>query len=107
MKSDPSKPRFKAKTVRLAEIHAAARELFFAKGFAGTTMEQIAINAGVSKGTVYLYFKNKGELYVSLMMPVLDELGRHLEAFAQKVAARQVPDKRAFLDAICEIDFRP
>jgi AcrR family transcriptional regulator len=106
MKPQDPKPRFKAKTVRLAEIHAAARELFFAKGFAGTTMEQIAKSAGVSKGTVYLYFKNKEELYVSLMMPVLEELGRHLEAFSQKVAARQIPDKRAFLDAICEIDFQ-
>jgi AcrR family transcriptional regulator len=106
MKPNASKPRFKEKAVRLAEIHAAARELFFVRGFAGTTMEAVAKKAGVSKGTVYLYFKNKDELYVSLMMPVLEELGRHLEAFAQKVAAGQVADRRAFLDAICEINLR-
>lgn len=106
MEPQAPKPRVKEKAVRLAEIHAAARELFFAKGFVGTTMAQIAQKAGVSKGTVYLYFKNKEELYISLMMPVLEELGRHLEAFARKVAARKVPDKRAFLDEICEIDFQ-
>jgi len=106
VKPQAPKPRFKEKAVRLAEIHAAARELFFVKGFAGTTMTQIGQRAGVSKGTVYLYFKNKEELYISLMMPVLEALGRHLEAFAGKLAARQVPDKRAFLDEICEIDFQ-
>jgi AcrR family transcriptional regulator len=100
-----SKPRFKEKAVRLAEIHAAARELFFVKGFAGTTMEQIARTADVSKGTVYLYFKNKDELYVSLMMPVLEELGRHLSAFARKVAEKRFADKKAFLDEICRIYF--
>ena len=56
----------KEKNIRLGEIQKAAREVFFDKGFANTTMEEITKKANVSKGTIYLYFKNKDELYVSL-----------------------------------------
>lgn len=72
------KPRVKEKKVRLEEIQAAARGLFFRKGLKATSMEKISNEAGVSKGTVYLYFKSKEDLYISSMMPVLEELGLHL-----------------------------
>ncbi len=44
----------------------AAQELFFKKGYAGTTMEQVSRLAGFSKRTVYLYFKNKDDLFLAV-----------------------------------------
>lgn len=46
---------------------ASAQELFFAKGFTPTTMDEIAQRAELSKGALYLYFASKEELYVSVM----------------------------------------
>jgi AcrR family transcriptional regulator len=45
---------------------SAARQLFFEHGYAGTTMERVAREAGFSKRTIYLYFKNKDELFLSV-----------------------------------------
>ena len=51
---------------RRNEILNAARELFFAKGYRGTTVEQIASRAGYSKRTAYLDFANKDELFITI-----------------------------------------
>ena len=54
------------KDLRRQQIQEAAKELFLLKGFNSTTMEDIAKKAELSPATIYLYFKNKDELYVSL-----------------------------------------
>ena len=48
---------------RPREICAAALEAFAEKGFAATKLDEIAKRAGVSKGTLYLYFKDKEQLF--------------------------------------------
>jgi AcrR family transcriptional regulator len=53
-----AKPRQRRKEARPAELLAAALEVFAEKGFAATRLEEIAARAGVSKGTVYLYFES-------------------------------------------------
>ncbi len=50
------------KDARPAELTAAALELFVEKGFASTRLDDVAKRAGVSKGTLYLYFDSKEEL---------------------------------------------
>ncbi len=55
------------KEARPGEIIDAALELFCEKGFAGTRMDDVARRAGVTKGTVYLYFKNKEALFYALV----------------------------------------
>ena len=70
--------REKQKEIRVQEIQSAAKKVFLKNGFKSTTMESIAREAGISKGTIYLYFKNKEEVYIALMMPVLEELGKNL-----------------------------
>jgi len=55
------------KQARREAIMASAQELFFAKGFNATTMDEIAQRAELSKGALYLYFASKEELYVSVM----------------------------------------
>jgi len=46
---------------------ASAQELFFAKGFTPTTMDEIASKAELSKGALYLYFSSKEDLYVTVL----------------------------------------
>jgi AcrR family transcriptional regulator len=64
------------KRERPAELLAAALELFVARGYAATRLEDVASQAGVSKGTVYLYFPSKEELFKAViregLVPVLE-----------------------------------
>jgi AcrR family transcriptional regulator len=100
MESDEKSPRVKEKSVRIKEIQEAAKKVFFSKGFINSSMDEIAAQADVSKGTLYVYFKNKDDLYVSLMKPVLDELGKRLGRFASKVERRKLRDKGHFFSEL-------
>ncbi len=51
------------KEARPAELLDAALTLFVEKGFAATRVEEVAALAGVSKGTLFLYFSSKEELF--------------------------------------------
>ena len=51
------------KQERPQEILAAALGVFAEKGFAGARMDDIAQRAGVTKGTIYLYFESKDALF--------------------------------------------
>lgn len=52
---------------RREEIVQAARTVFARRGFAGAIMDEIAAEAGVAKGTLYLYFKSKMEIYRAVL----------------------------------------
>lgn len=56
-------PRQRRKEARPAELTAAALELFVEKGYAATRLDDVAARAGVSKGTLYLYFDSKDALF--------------------------------------------
>lgn len=59
----PAEPaRKRRKEARPQELLDAALEVFVERGFAASKMEDVASRAGVSKGTVYLYFPSKEEL---------------------------------------------
>lgn len=58
----PSPTRQRRKEARPQELLDAALELFVEKGFAATRSEEVATRAGVSKGTLYLYYPSKEEL---------------------------------------------
>jgi AcrR family transcriptional regulator len=59
-----SSPRWRRRpTERPHEILTAALEVFQDKGLAGSRVEDIAVRAGISKGTLYLYFSGKEELF--------------------------------------------
>ena len=55
--------RERRKEARPGELLAAALELFVEKGYAATKSEEVARRAGVSKGTLFLYFVSKEELF--------------------------------------------
>ena len=64
---------------RRQQIMVAAKRVFTDKGFNKATMEDIAKEAELSPGTLYLYFKNKDELYASLSLRILQYLLMRLE----------------------------
>lgn len=59
--------RRRRKEARPQELLDAALELFVEKGFAATRLDEVARRAGVSKGTVYLYFPGKEELFKAVV----------------------------------------
>ena len=59
---------------RRQQIIIAAKRVFSQKGLNKTTMEDIAKESELSPGTLYLYFKNKEELYASLSLRILQFL---------------------------------
>ncbi len=59
--------RERRKEARPGELLAAALDLFVEKGFAATRAEEVAQRAGVSKGTLFLYFPSKDELFKAVV----------------------------------------
>ncbi len=72
---DPDDP----KERRRLKLVAAATELFIKQGYRKTSVDEVARRAGVAKGTVYLYFKTKGEL---LLHAIVEEKRRHIPKLA-------------------------
>jgi len=77
MSAEPIDNRRRRKEARPAELIDAALDLFVEKGFAATRLEDVAARAGVSKGTLYLYFDSKEELFKAVvregLLPALAE----------------------------------
>jgi len=61
---------------------AAAKKVFSSKGFTGATMEDIAREAELSSGTIYLYFSSKDELYAGINV----ELQKFMQQQVKKLA---------------------
>ncbi len=73
------------KQQRAQSILDAATKVFLAKGYAKTTMDDIALEAEITKPTIYQYFETKEQLYFSLMAPFIEELGSRIEKIEKKV----------------------
>ena len=67
------------RSVHRAAIASAAETLFFQKGIANTSMDEIAKQAGYSKATLYVYFKNKEEIVSILVLESMKKLFSYLE----------------------------
>jgi TetR/AcrR family fatty acid metabolism transcriptional regulator len=59
---------------RQKEIILAACRVFARSGFEAATMDQVALEAGVAKGTLYLYFRSKLDVYLAAVKGQLEEL---------------------------------
>lgn len=87
-----TKPRWeRRKDARPQELLAAAIDLFVERGFASTRLEDVARRAGVSKGTLYLYFDNKEELFKAVVrtsiVPVIGDAESSVAEFDGHSAA--------------------
>ena len=93
-----SPPRKRRKEARPSELAAAALALFVEKGFAATRLEDVAKSAGVSKGTLYLYFDSKEALFKSVIqegvIPVLIE--------GESIAARHEGSAFALMEKLLD-----
>ena len=73
---------------RPREICAAALEVFAEKGFAAAKVDEIARRAGVSKGTLYLYFKDKEDLFRAV---VRDTVAPNIDMVRAMVEGSDLP----------------
>lgn len=71
------------KESRPSELVAAALDLFVERGYAATRLDEVAARAGVSKGTLYLYFDSKEDLFKAVVrehiVPLLEASQRSLD----------------------------
>lgn len=83
---------------RREEILDAARQVFSARGFEKAKLEEIAEVAELGKGTIYNYFKNKEELFVSV---IVRGIKRFQEFVSQAVQEQRSPEDKvsAYIDA--------
>lgn len=82
---------------RPAEILKAALEEFSVNGFAGTRLEDVAGRAGISKGTIYLYFSSKEELFEAVVrdriipyFEKMEEIGKQSGGSASDILREQL-----------------
>ena len=80
--------RARRKEARPAEIIEAAIEIFAERGFGAARLEDIASRAGVAKGTVFVYFPNKTELFRAVARTALTS---HLDRLRQAAADLKSP----------------
>jgi AcrR family transcriptional regulator len=74
---------------RRGEILDAARRVFASRGFAAATMDDIAREAHIAKGTIYLYYRSKGDVYAAAAEEGLRGLHEQLLA-----SLREAPTSR-------------
>jgi AcrR family transcriptional regulator len=84
--SKPRKPAVRQRSRsrdRREAILAAALEEFSSRGFAATRLDDVARRAGVAKGTIYLYFRDKESLFQELLRAMLTPLIGTIEAMGE------------------------
>jgi len=72
--------------LRRREILAAALKVFGKKGFADTSVDDVAAAAKIAKGTLYLYFRSKEDIYTTALQQAIRELHTLI---AERLAATQ------------------
>ena len=83
------RPRWqRRKEARPSDIVVAALQVFGERGFAAARIEEIAHRAGVSKGTLYLYFETKADLFRAV---VREAVIPNIEAFKATILALDLP----------------
>ncbi|MFO1069571.1 MAG: TetR/AcrR family transcriptional regulator [Geminicoccaceae bacterium] len=95
-------PRQRRKEARPREIVDAALDIFTETGFAAARLDDVAARAGVSKGTLYLYFPSKEELFKAVVRTaVLPNIAR-----AERLAARHAGPQAELLRTMVELAAR-
>lgn len=76
--------RIKEKDSRKKQILKSARALFFKKGFNKVTVDEIARSSELGKGSIYLYFDSKEEIYAQILLNDIDSFNRQVSALLEK-----------------------
>lgn len=94
----PKRPRWKRRPeARPEEILKAALEVFGEQGFTRTRLDDVARRAGVSKGTLYLYFDSKDALFRGMVTAKLEAILSHAEEFIRNWEGNTPDLMRAFI----------
>jgi AcrR family transcriptional regulator len=88
------------KDARRKMILDCAAAVFKQKGFAESTIGDIAEKAQIAKGTIYLYFKSKADLYFNLTQPAIENLSRRLKKIAADKSTPPESRVRSLIDAV-------
>jgi AcrR family transcriptional regulator len=94
--------RHSAREEKRAAILQAASQVFARKGYETAALEEVARKAGLAKGTLYLYFKDKETLYLQTVLHVLEGLQADL---LQKVERQQLGVEKLRAFACCQLAF--
>jgi AcrR family transcriptional regulator len=81
--SEPGGAREARSAARREAILSAALDEFSASGFAATRLDDVARRAGIAKGTIYLYFRDKETLFQELIRTTLTPIIGGIEAMAR------------------------
>lgn len=81
-------------SVRGKQIMEKAKELFAEKGFYPVIMDEIAEACGVAKGTVYLYFDSKADLFIEIFIAAHKEIIEEVE--------RIIGDRKNFVETVSD-----
>ena len=93
---------------RRQQIMVAAKRVFSRQSFNKATMEDIAKEAELSPGTIYLYFKNKEELFASLSLRILHYMNVRLEHVHNEKYQKPEQKIKALKEALYEVyEFDP
>lgn len=77
-------------TNRRRDILAAAERIFGIKGYSEASIDEIAVEAGVAKGSIYNYFKSKNDLFIQLFIEEMEVLRVGIgEVIGQEISAHE------------------
>jgi TetR/AcrR family fatty acid metabolism transcriptional regulator len=89
---------------RTSELLEAARTVFSKKGFHDATIDDVAHEAGVAKGTVYLYFKSKQEIYLSALRDGIELLIHEMRTEAAAAESAETKLRKLIATKIAYFD---
>ena len=81
---------------RRREIMTAMAEVIIDKGYAASTLEDVATHMGTSRAVIYYQFRSKEDLYAEIVVEAVDRATERLEA----IVARNLPPEQALYAAI-------
>lgn len=81
------RPRTEPPEVRRRRILSAGRQVLKEKGYQEILLDDVARRAGIAKGTLYLYFKNKENLFAALFQDLVDDM----ESKLKKMGLEKLP----------------
>jgi len=104
LRNPSSENRIKREKLRRTEdILLAAQKVILVKGYNGATMDDIASEAGLTKPTVYQYFKTKDELFIQLVKPLIHTLAMKLETIRVMLEEKRYKSGRDIIKDIFDV----
>ncbi|MFA6645198.1 MAG: TetR/AcrR family transcriptional regulator [Bacilli bacterium] len=98
-------PKAKRGKVTFRRLIDAATKVFYERGYANSTIADIAQEAGVAVGTIYIYFKDKYTIYFQVLKDFQNQIREHLNNHIKEAHTRREKERagiRAWLEFVLE-----